>query len=168
MSIYDIKVQDINKNSVDLSDFRGKVLLIVNVASKCKCTPQYKGLQEMYDRLHPKGLEILGFPCDQFAHQEPGTNSEIIEFCDMQYNVTFPMFDKISVNGENSHVLYQYLKKEATGFLAHTSITWNFTKFLVDQNGKVIKRFAPVTSPAKIEAYLMENFFNDKDNRSAA
>lgn len=131
-----------------LEDYKGKVLLIVNTASECGFTPQYKGLQEMYDKYKSEGLEILGFPCDQFGHQEPGTDDEIQNFCQVNFGVQFPLFKKIEVNGDGAHPVFKYLKKEAPGLLGK-SIKWNFTKFLVDKQGNVIKRFAPTTPPEK-------------------
>lgn len=150
MSIYDIKVKDIDGNVVKLDKYKGKVMLIVNVASKCGFTGQYKGLQELYEKYKDKGLRILGFPCNQFLSQEPGTEEEIKSFCTLNYGVKFDMFSKIDVNGENTHPLYVYLKSNSSGFLTNT-IKWNFTKFLVDKNGKVIERYAPSTTPAEIE-----------------
>jgi glutathione peroxidase len=130
--------------------FKGKVLLIINVASKCGFTPQYKELEEIYREYKDKGLEILGFPCNQFGFQEPGNNDEIYKFCSTTYNVTFPMFSKIDVNGPNAHELYIYLKEKAPGILGTEGIKWNFTKFLVDKNGNVVKRYAPQDTPKKI------------------
>ncbi len=151
MSIYDFKVDKINGQEVSLSDYRGKVLLIVNTASKCGFTPQYEGLEALYQKYKDQGLMILGFPCNQFSEQEPGTNEEIANFCRVNYGVSFDMFAKIEVNGDNAHPLYKYLKSEATGFLGSESIKWNFTKFLIDRNGKVIERYAPTTKPASLE-----------------
>jgi glutathione peroxidase len=150
MSIYDIEAKDIDGNVVKLDKYKGKVMLIVNVASKCGFTGQYKGLQELYDKYESKGLRILGFPCNQFLSQEPGTEEEIKSFCTLNYGVKFDMFSKIDVNGENTHPLYVYLKKNSGGFLTDT-IKWNFTKFLVDKDGKVIHRYAPSTTPTEIE-----------------
>lgn len=150
MSVYDFKATDIQSQERDLADFKGKVLLIVNTASKCGLTPQFEGLEAMYKELHDKGLEILGFPCNQFAQQDKGTDSEIAGFCMKNYGVSFPMFSKIDVNGDQAHPLYQYLKKEARGVLGTQKIKWNFTKFLINQEGKVIKRFAPTTKPEDI------------------
>lgn len=134
--------------------FRGKVLLIVNVASRCGFTPQYAGLQKLYDRFQERGLEILGFPCNQFGGQEPGTDAEIGQFCSLNYGVTFPIFSKVQVNGAEAIPLYQYLKKEAPGLLGTEAIKWNFTKFLVDRNGKVIDRFAPTSTPESMESAI--------------
>lgn len=132
-----------------LSDYRGKVLLIVNVASQCGFTPQYGPLQELYDTYAERGLVVLGFPCDQFMHQEPGTDAEIAEFCDSRFGVTFPMFSKIEVNGPDAHPLYAWLKSEKSGVLGG-AIKWNFTKFLVDAEGNVVKRYGSATTPADI------------------
>lgn len=149
-AIYDFSVTSINGEEQPMTDFRGKLLLIVNTASKCGFTPQYEGLQKLYERYCDRGLEILGFPCNQFMGQEPGTMEEIQRFCTSQYSVTFPMFDKIEVKGPDAHPLYQFLTRSAPGILGSKAVKWNFTKFLVDANGKVIKRFAPATSPEKI------------------
>jgi glutathione peroxidase len=153
-SIYDFTVKSIDGKDVHLSDYKGKVLLIVNVASKCGFTPQYKGLEELYRKYQKDGLEILGFPCNQFAGQEPGSNEEIKNFCKTTYDVTFPMFDKIDVNGDNTAPLYKFLKEQAPGILSTKDIKWNFTKFLVDKNGKVIERFAPATTPESIDEHI--------------
>lgn len=142
---------DIDKKPVKLSDFKGKVLLIVNVASKCGFTPQYEGLEKIYRKYKSQGFEILAFPCNQFGAQEAGTNEEIKSFCSTKYNVTFQLFDKIEVNGPNTHPLYKFLKEAKPGILGTQDIKWNFTKFLVDRNGKVVERFAPQTSPESIE-----------------
>ena len=149
-AIYDFSVTSINGKEQPMTDFRGKLLLIVNTASKCGFTPQYEGLQKLYERYCDRGLEILGFPCNQFMGQEPGTMEEIQRFCTSQYSVTFPMFDKIEVKGPDAHPLYQFLTRSAPGILGSKAVKWNFTKFLVDANGKVIRRFAPATSPEKI------------------
>jgi glutathione peroxidase len=149
MSVYDFTVKTATGTEKSLVEYKGKVLLIVNTASKCGFTPQYKELQTLYDKYHIKGLEILAFPCDQFAHQEPGTDAEIQSFCQINYGVTFPVFGKIEVNGKNAHPLYKYLrsqKKELFG----DSIKWNFTKFLIDREGNLVERYAPSLSPAEI------------------
>lgn len=150
-SIYDFDVNTISGKKVPLADYKDKVLLIVNTASKCGFTPQFSGLEKLYEELHEQGLEILGFPCNQFLKQDPGSDSEISEFCSLNYGVTFPMFSKIEVNGDNTHPLYRFLKTEAKGLLGSEKIKWNFTKFLVDRDGKVIKRYAPNTEPKDIE-----------------
>jgi glutathione peroxidase len=152
-TLYDFNAVRSDGRQQGLSDYRGKVLLIVNTASKCGFTPQYRGLQELYAGLKNSGLEILAFPCDQFAHQEPGSDAEIQTFCQIRFGVTFPVFRKIEVNGENADPLFKYLKQRAPGLLG-ASIKWNFTKFLVDRRGNVVKRFAPRTPPAKIEHWV--------------
>ncbi|MFL2727328.1 MAG: glutathione peroxidase [Gammaproteobacteria bacterium] len=153
-SIYDYKVDDSQKNSVSLSDYKGKTLLIVNVASRCGLTPQYKGLQELYSKYSNKDFEILAFPCNQFGAQEPGSNEEIKKFCDINFNVSFKIFDKINVNGSSASPLFKHLKNEAKGVMGSEAIKWNFTKFLIDNNGSVIKRYSPQTTPDKIDKDL--------------
>jgi len=150
MSIYDISVKDIDGKEVQLDKYKGRVMLVVNVASKCGFTGQYAGLQELHEKYNSKGLSILGFPCNQFLSQEPGTEEEIKSFCMSNFGVSFDMFSKIDVNGEHTHPLYKYLKNKAGGFLSD-NIKWNFTKFLVDREGKVIERYAPSTTPKEIE-----------------
>lgn len=150
MSIYDFKVKDIDGNTVELSKYKNKVILIVNVASKCGYTGQYEGLQTLHDKYSKEGLSILGFPCNQFLSQEPGTEDDIKNFCMSNFGVEFDMFSKIDVNGKNTEPLYKYLKKSAGGFLSN-KIKWNFTKFLVDREGKVLKRYSPSTKPKEIE-----------------
>jgi glutathione peroxidase len=150
-SIYDFTAKSLQGKDVPLSEFKDKVLLIVNTASKCGFTPQYAGLEALYEKLNGKGLTILGFPCNQFGQQEPGGPEEIGAFCQMNYGVSFPMFDKVDVNGPKAHPLYQYLKDEQPGVLGTKNIKWNFTKFLVDRGGKVVDRFAPMTKPEDIE-----------------
>lgn len=156
MSIYSLQAKDIQGKEISLQDYKGKVLLIVNVASRCGFTPQYSGLEKLYQKWRDKGLVILGFPCNQFGKQEPGTESEIKEFCDSHYQVSFPLFAKVEVNGPHSHPLYQLLKTQAKGMMGSESIKWNFTKFLVDQNGQVIKRFAPIEKPESIEKSIRD------------
>src|SRR5512137_1325590 len=151
-SIYDFSVNDIHGKPVPLSRYKGKVLLIVNVASKCGFTPQYKGLEALYEKLHAKGLEVLGFPCNQFGAQEPGSESEIASFCELNYGVTFPMFAKVDVNGDTAAPLYRHLKSAKPGLLGSEAIKWNFTKFLVDRKGNVVERFAPNTEPDALAA----------------
>lgn len=150
-SIYDYSAKSLEGQPVNLSNFKDKVLLIVNTASQCGFTPQYKGLQELYDKYSAQGLVILGFPCNQFGQQEPGSESEIQSFCETRFGVTFPLFEKIDVNGKNAHPVYQYLTKVAPGILGTEAIKWNFTKFLVDRNGKIVKRYAPLTKPEDLE-----------------
>ena len=147
---YDFNAIDIDGNPVSLGDYRGKALLIVNVASKCGFTPQYTGLEKLWQDYRDRGLVVLGFPCDQFGHQEPGNEAEIKNFCSLNYEVSFPMFAKIDVNGDQTHPLWQWLKKEKGGLLGLGVIKWNFSKFLVDRNGKVVERYAPTAEPASL------------------
>ena len=179
-NIYDITVKDIKGNDVSLADYKGKVLLIVNVASKCGLTPQYEGLEALYQKYKDQGLEILAFPCNQFFEQEPGTNEDIMEFCSINYNVTFPLFDKIDVNGKEESPLYTFLKAKApfkgypeeyeafanqltmihqktgSGFEKGNAIKWNFGKFLISKDGKTILRFEPMVSPEGLEEDIQE------------
>jgi glutathione peroxidase len=150
-SVFDFETRNIQGEAVRLDAYRGKVLLVVNVASKCGFTPQYRGLQALHERYRERGLVILGFPCNQFGHQEPGTEAEIASFCSLTYGVSFPMFAKIEVNGDGTHALYRYLKERAPGLLGSKSIKWNFTKFLVDRQGQVVRRFAPNDKPEDLE-----------------
>ena len=150
--IYEFEAKK-NGKDVSLEEHKGKVMLIVNTASKCGLTPQFEGLESIYKDYKDKGLTILGFPCDQFAKQEYSDNKEITNFCKINYGVTFPIYDKIDANGKNAHPLFNYLKNEKKGFLSK-EIKWNFTKFLVDKNGKVVKRFAPTVTPEKIIPYI--------------
>ncbi|KYD26169.1 MULTISPECIES: glutathione peroxidase [Bacillaceae] len=156
MSIYDFRVKTIRGEEQSLADYKGKVLLIVNTASKCGFTPQYKELQELYEQYRDRGFVVLGFPCNQFGNQEPGTEEEIEQFCQVNYGVTFPMFAKVNVNGENAHPLFQYLKEKAPGVLGTKAIKWNFTKFLVDRNGNVVARFASQTKPSELKNEIEE------------
>ncbi|QSP93592.1 glutathione peroxidase [Marinobacter salinisoli] len=149
-SIYDFTVSDIQGNEKSMADYRGKVLLIVNTASKCGFTPQFEGLQALYSDLQERGLEVLGFPCNQFMNQDPGNNESISEFCSLNFGVNFPMFSKIEVNGDGAHPLYQFLKKEAKGLMGTEKVKWNFTKFLVGRDGEVIRRYPPTTKPEDI------------------
>lgn len=148
--LYSFSARSLDGENISLERYRGKVLLIVNTASECGFTPQYAGLQALYDRYAARGLEILGFPCNQFGRQEPGGAPQIGAFCEKNYQIRFPMFDKIDVNGPNAHPLYRYLTDEAPGLLGTGAIKWNFTKFLIDREGKVAKRYAPVTNPEAI------------------
>jgi glutathione peroxidase len=150
-SVFDFSAKLSSGEEQSLAGYRGKVLLIVNTASKCGFTPQYKGLEELYKKYRKQGLEILGFPCDQFGHQEPGTDAEVRAFCELNYAVSFPLFSKIEVNGKGAHPLYKFLKGEAGGVFGD-DIKWNFTKFLVSREGKVIDRFASLTTPERIDA----------------
>lgn len=153
VSIYEFAAKGIDGTSVAFEQYRGKVLLIVNVASRCGFTPQYKQLQELYDAYRDRGLVILGFPCNQFGFQEPGSDTEIRDFCSLNYNVSFPMFAKIAVNGSDADPIYEFLKHSAPGLLGTEGIKWNFTKFLVDRAGKVVERYAPSVAPnSMIEA----------------
>ncbi len=149
-SIYDFSVNDIHGKEQKLDEYKDKVLLIVNVASKCGFTPQYNGLEALYEKLHGRGFEILGFPSNQFGAQEPGNEAEIAQFCELNYGVKFPLFAKIDVNGSDAAPLYQYLKKTKPGLLGSEAIKWNFTKFLVDRKGKVVERYAPNVEPQAI------------------
>ena len=149
-SVYDFTAKTLAGKDVSLGDYKGQVLLIVNTASKCGFTPQYEGLEKLHEELHPKGLTVLGFPCNQFGAQEPGSADEIGQFCQVNYGVSFPMFAKIDVNGPDAHPLYRYLKHEKSGLLG-SRIKWNFTKFLVDRAGKVVARFAPTTKPKDLQ-----------------
>jgi len=150
-TVYDFSARDIDGKEQPLSRYKGKALLIVNVASKCGFTPQYTGLEALHRKHAAKGFAVLGFPCDQFGHQEPGDEQEIKNFCSLTYDVSFPMFAKVAVNGDGAHPLYQFLKKEAKGLLGSEAIKWNFTKFLVDKDGKVVGRYAPTDKPESIE-----------------
>ncbi len=152
--LYDFVVRTIDGDETTLAAYRGEVLLIVNVASLCGFTPQYQGLEQLYRKHHAAGFEILGFPCNQFGTQEPGTDAEIKSFCSSRYGVSFPLFAKIDVNGEHTHPVYRFLKSEHSGLLGE-SIKWNFTKFLVDRSGRVVGRFAPNAAPAEIEEYVV-------------
>ncbi len=162
-SIYDFKVKTIEGKETTLEIYKGKVMLIVNVASKCGYTPQYEGLEALYKKYKERGLIVLGFPCNQFASQEPGSEKEIQNFCRINFGVTFPMFAKIKVNGEQTHPLYRYLKSQQTGLLGSESIKWNFTKFLVDREGKVIDRFGSSTKPKSLEDAI-EKLLNHHSN----
>ncbi|HEY8540485.1 MAG TPA: glutathione peroxidase [Steroidobacteraceae bacterium] len=157
-TVYDFTANSLDGNPVRLSDYEGKVLLIVNTASECGFTPQYAGLQQLYDRYRDRGFAVLGFPCNQFGGQEPGSAAEIGAFCQKNYGVTFPMFEKIEVNGDGAHPLYKWLKQSAPGVLGSERIKWNFTKFLIDRTGNVKARYAPTTKPeelaGEIEALL--------------
>jgi glutathione peroxidase len=149
-NIWDIKVRHIDGRESELREYEGKALLVVNTASKCGFTPQYKGLEELHKKLGPKGLAVLGFPCNQFGAQEPGDETEIKNFCSLTYDVDFEMFAKVDVNGDHAHPLFTFLKGEAPGLLGTKSIKWNFTKFLVSPEGKVVHRYAPNTTPEEL------------------
>ena len=150
MNTFDFQATGISGQPVDLAQYKGKVLLIVNTASKCGFTPQYKGLEKVYEQFKDKGAVVLGFPCNQFLSQEPGSDDEIGAFCEKNYGVTFPLFAKIDVNGSDTHPLFEHLKKEAPGLLGIGSIKWNFTEFLVKKDGSVYKRYAPATTPEEM------------------
>ena len=152
--IYDIQVKDSLKKDIYLSEYSGKTLLVVNVASKCGLTPQYEGLQELYDRYKDRNFVVLGFPCNQFGGQDPGTDAEINVFCDINYSVTFPIFSKIEVNGPNAHPLFKLLKRDKPGIFRTQSIKWNFTKFLINSNGKIVERFSPRVEPKYIKEQI--------------
>ncbi len=149
-SVYDFTAKTLTGKDVNLADYRGQVLLIVNTASKCGFTPQYEGLEKLYEELHPKGLTILGFPCNQFGAQEPGGADEIGQFCQVNYGVSFPMFGKIDVNGAQAHPLYKFLTQEKRGIFGTTNIKWNFTKFLIDRAGNVVARYGSTTRPEQV------------------
>ncbi len=151
-TVYDFSCQTTSGDEKPISDFKGKVLLVVNTASKCGFTPQFAGLEALYEKYRDQGLEVLGFPCNQFGKQDPGSNDEITEFCQLNYGVSFPMFGKIEVNGGGADPLFKHLKSEAPGALGTEAIKWNFTKFLIDPSRKVLKRYAPKTKPEDIAA----------------
>jgi len=151
-TVYDFTANRLDGHPVPLKDYGGKVLLVVNTASKCGFTPQYEGLEALYQKYRERGLVVLGFPCNQFSAQEPGTAAEIASFCKTNYSVSFPLFEKIEVNGEGAHPLYRWLKSNAKGLLGSEAIKWNFTKFLVDRNGHVVERFAPTTKPEDLKS----------------
>ncbi|MCJ8013129.1 glutathione peroxidase [Paenibacillus sp. KQZ6P-2] len=156
MSVHDYHARTLQGKEIPLSDYRDHVLLIVNTASKCGFTPQYRGLQELYEKFHDRHFEILGFPSNQFAHQEPGESEEIEEFCQVNFGVSFPMFEKTDVKGGNAHPLFRHLTEKAPGVLGSKTIKWNFTKFLIDKQGRVVKRYAPQTKPDKIEKDIIK------------
>ena len=153
-NIYDFEFTSLQGATFPMSDFKGKVLLIVNTASKCGLTPHYKGLQKLQETYKDRGFSVIGFPCNQFGGQEPGSSEDIVQFCDTQYQITFPMHEKIKVNGDQTHPLYQKLKKEAPGILGTQKIKWNFTKFLIGKDGEVMERFGPKTLPDKIAKHI--------------
>ncbi|MDX1733699.1 MAG: glutathione peroxidase [Halioglobus sp.] len=155
-SVYDFTCKTPGGKDKPLSEFKGKVLLVVNTASKCGFTPQFAGLEEMYEKYKDRGLEILGFPCNQFGNQDPGSNDEIMEFCQLNYGVSFPMFGKIDVNGDDADPLFVHLKHEAPGLLGSEGIKWNFTKFLIDAEGNVVRRYAPKDKPSAIARDIEE------------
>ena len=152
--LYDFDATALDGKEVDLDDYRGKVVLVVNVASKCGFTPQYEGLEDLYRQYKDKGFEILGFPCNQFGAQEPGDAAEIATFCSTTYDVTFPMFAKVDVNGDDAHPLYKWMKGQKKGLAGTRNIKWNFTKFLIDRNGNVVERFGPQDKPEAIAKHV--------------
>ena len=153
MEFYNLEAKKISGETVSMSEYKGKTIIIVNTASKCGFTPQFEGLEKLYEKYKDQGLVILGFPCNQFGKQEPGVGEEIQKFCQINYGVTFPIFEKINVNGSNTHLIFKYLKSNLGGFLG-SSIKWNFTKFVIDKNGKPIKRFGPTTKPEDMESFI--------------
>lgn len=153
-NVYDFEVETIAGEKNKLDDYREKVLLIVNTASKCGLTPQFEALEALHKKYKDQGLQVIAFPCNQFGNQDPGSNEEIQEFCQINYGVSFPVYAKIEVNGSNTHPLYEHLKSAAPGMLGSKNIKWNFTKFLVNKRGEVIKRFAPTTTPEKLETAI--------------
>lgn len=154
MGVYDYRAVTLDGQEKPLAEFKGKVLVIVNTASKCGFTPQYQGLQALYERYRDRGLEILGFPCNQFGHQEPGDAEQIGAFCEKNYGVSFTLFDKVDVNGDEAHPLFKFLKAESPGVLGTESIKWNFTKFLVDRDGKVVRRYGSKDKPEKLSGAI--------------
>jgi glutathione peroxidase len=161
-SIYDIEARTIDGSAVPLERYRGQVLLVVNVASECGFTPQYAGLEALYRKHRDRGFSVLGFPCNQFGGQEAGSDAEIASFCSLTYDVTFPMFAKVDVNGDAAHPLFKLLKKERKGLLGTEAIKWNFTKFLVDRDGRVLERFGPSDTPEKIEPAITSTLGGDR------
>ena len=155
-SFYDFKAKDINGKEVSMSSYEGKVVLIVNVASGCGFTPQYEGLQKLYDEHKEKGLEILAFPCNQFGEQEKGDGEEIKNFCEKNYSITFPIFEKVEVNGNDAHPIFKFIKEQKKGFMGTESIKWNFSKFLLSKNGEVIKRYGSLDVPENLEADIKQ------------
>ena len=153
MNFYDLEAKTLQGKTIPMRAYKGKTVVVVNTASKCGLTPQYEGLEELYENYKDQGLEILGFPCNQFGNQEPGSADDIEAFCQLNYGVSFTMFDKVDVNGSQTHPIFKYLKSELGGFLG-SKIKWNFTKFLIDKSGKPVKRYAPITKPQKMEASI--------------
>ncbi|MDT0690862.1 glutathione peroxidase [Salegentibacter sp. F188] len=154
MNFYDFEAETITGETISMDRYKGKTVVIVNTASKCGLTPQYEGLETLYQQYESQGLVVLGFPCNQFANQESGNAKDIQEFCQVNYGVSFPMFAKVDVNGKNAHPLFKYLKSNLRGGLFGSKIKWNFTKFVIDKNGKPVKRFAPTTRPEKMESTI--------------
>ncbi|NBC06374.1 MAG: redoxin domain-containing protein [Bacteroidetes bacterium] len=156
MNFYELEAKTIKGETVSMSDYEGKPVVVVNTASKCGFTPQYEGLEELYQKYREEGLHILGFPCNQFANQEPGSSEDIEEFCQLNYGVSFTMFEKVEVNGKNAHPIFKFLKSKLSGGLLGSRIKWNFTKFVIDKNGEPVKRFAPTTAPRKMEQTIQK------------
>jgi glutathione peroxidase len=154
MTFYDFEAENISGETIFMSKYKGKTVVIVNTASKCGLTPQYEGLENLFQKYEARGLVILGFPCNQFGNQESGNSEEIQEFCQVNYGVSFPMFNKVDVNGDNAHPLFKYLKSKLGGGILGSKIKWNFTKFIIDKNGKPVKRFSPITKPEKMESTI--------------
>lgn len=157
ITIYDFDANLLNGEKVSLNNYKGKTIIIVNTASKCGLTPQYKGLEELYQKYKSEGLVILGFPCNQFANQELENSEDIEEFCQLNYGVSFPMFEKVDVNGKNAHPIFKYLKSKLSGGILGSRVKWNFTKFIIDKNGEPIKRYSPTTKPEKMESFIVKN-----------
>lgn len=155
MTFYDLEAEQLNGERISMAVFKGRTVIVVNTASKCGFTPQYEGLEKLYQNYKDRGLVVLGFPCNQFGNQEAGSSDEIQEFCELNYGVSFPMFEKIEVNGPNEHPIFKFLKAKRSGFLG-SKIKWNFTKFLIDKKGNPVKRFASITTPEKMEAAILE------------
>ena len=155
-SFYDFKANDINGKEVSMSNYEGKVVLIVNVASSCGFTPQYEGLQKLYDEHKEKGLEILAFPCNQFGEQEKGSEEEIKNFCEKNYSITFPIFEKVEVNGNDAHPIFKFIKEQKKGFMGTESIKWNFSKFLLNKSGEVVKRYGSLDVPENLETDIKQ------------
>lgn len=153
-TFYNLEAKKLNGETVSMSNYKGKVIVVVNTASKCGFTPQYEGLEKLYQRYKDEGLIILGFPCNQFSNQEPGTADDIKEFCSVNYGVTFPLFEKVDVNGKNSHPIFKFLKSKLSDRILGSFIKWNFTKFIINSNGVPVKRFAPTTKPEKMEEMI--------------
>ncbi len=155
-TFYDFEANNIKGETISMKDYEGKTVIVVNTASKCGFTPQYEGLEKLYQQYKDQGLVILGFPCNQFANQEPGSSDEIEEFCEINYGVTFPLFEKINVNGKETHPIFKYLKSKLSGGIFGSSIKWNFTKFVIDSQGIPVKRFSPNTKPENMEKTINE------------
>lgn len=156
MNIYNLEAKKLNGENVSMKEYEGKTMIVVNTASKCGFTPQYEGLEKLYQKYKDQGLVVLGFPCNQFGNQESGTSDEIQEFCQVNYGVSFPMFEKIEVNGANTHPVFKLLKSQLPGGLLGNKVKWNFTKFIIDKHGKPVKRFAPSTKPEKMETTIQK------------